>query len=206
MLFLYLPDAISLVVLIIGLTLLRASAIAHCRQELHRLRLDLLLYWTERGLPARHYGYGNVIGQIVAASELIEALTPARLYFARRLFRRSIPGKRPCAPPECLQGMKPEFPSLPDPTASEKLRRVQLEFDLSCGIFFLLGSISGWMVTSGILLKLIRRMWARKPANRTDWAFDFMERVFSHEGRCALRLALLVSHRSIRRPAVAYLR
>ncbi len=144
--------------------------------------------------------------QINAASELTEGLTPARLFFVRRLCRGDFVGTGPGLLPERPQRLRPEFPPLPDSTTTEKLRRVQLEFDITCGMFFLLGSVSGWMATSVILFRLIGRMLTHRPASRTDWAFDFLEKVFSREGRRALRLASIMSHRTLQRPALAYLR
>ncbi len=193
MLFLYLPDVISLVLLTVALTLLRSLAVAHCRQEIHRLRLELLLYWTSKGLYPPQPVYGNLTGQMSAGSELAEGLTPARLFLVRRkcrsisesAFRRLVPD----------WSQEPGLRGLHDSKSRERLRRIQLEFDISLGMFFLFGSISGWMVTGGILFNVLRRMAARKPASRTDWAFDLVEKVFSRLGRRALRLAF-ASHPS----------
>ena len=189
--FLYLPDAVSLALLIIGLTLLRRSAIAHCQQELHRLQLDVLLYWTDKGLPTAHQAYGNLRSQISSASELTAGVSPARLFFVSRRCKKLPASAYQQLLPDWSKGLEPSLDGLDDRKAREKLRRFQLEFAISFGIFFLLGSISGWMVTGAILFRLIRRMLSHRVANRTDWAFDLMERIFSRLGRRALRLALV---------------
>jgi hypothetical protein len=189
--FIYLPDAVSLALLILGLNLLRRSAIAHCRQELHRLRLDVLFCWTDRGLPTAHQAYGILRSQMNSACALLEEVSPARLMFVSRRCRKMPSGACQQLLPDWSKGLEPSLQVLNDRKARERLRRVQLEFDISFGMFFLLGSISGWMVTGVILFRLIRRMLSHRAANRIDWAFDLMERLFSRLGRRALRLALV---------------
>jgi hypothetical protein len=189
--FLYLPDAVSLTLLIIALNLLRRSAIAHCQQELHRLRLDLLLCWTDKELPTAHQAYGNLRSQISSASGLLAGVSPARLFFVRDRWQKTAASADQQLLLDWSKGLEPSLQALDDRKARAKLRRIQLEFDISFGMFFLLGSISGWMVTGAILFKLIRRMLSQRPANRTDWAFDLMERIFSRLGRRALRLAFV---------------
>lgn len=189
--FLYLPDAVSLTLLIIGLSLLRRSAMAHCRQEMHRLRLEVLLYWTAEGLSTGHPAYGNLCGRINAAAELLEKVSPARLFFIARFCKRTSSSVWSPLLPDCTRRLEEWIQSIDDQRTQKRLRRVQLEFDISLGMFFLLGSVSGWMVTSAILLKLIRRMLSHRSADRTDWAFDLMEKIFSRLGRRTLQLALI---------------
>jgi hypothetical protein len=134
-----------------------------------------------------------------SASELLAGVSPARLFFVRGRCQKTAAGACQQLLPDWSKGLEPSLQALDDRKAREKLRRIQLEFDISFGMFFLLGSISGWMVTGAILFKLMRRMLSQRPANRTDWAFDLMERIFSRLGRRALRLAL-VSQPSARYP------
>jgi hypothetical protein len=188
--FLYLPDAVSLILLVVVLSLLRQTAGDHCRQELHRLRLGALLFWSDEGLPLSHRAYVDLARQIRAASELTDRVSPARLFFISHRC-----GKLP--PQACLQrlpdwcgNLGSAIEELDDRKAREKARRIQLEFEISFGMFYLLGSLSGWMVAAVLSFRVIRRMMLRKPDSRTDWAFDLIEKVFSRLGRRSLRLAL----------------
>ncbi len=186
--FLYLPDALSLAMMIVALCLLRRLAVAHFCQEVHRQRLDLLLYWADKGLPAAHPAYAGVLGGMGLASGLAPAISPARLLFVSRYFRKN---RRNCLRgllPAGIDEQGPGLLGLKDGKVRESLRRVQLEFDISLGTYYLLGSISGWFLTVGIAVRLIRRV-ARRPADRIGWAFDAMEKIFSHLGRRAFRLA-----------------
>jgi len=181
--FLYLPDAVSLALLITALCLLRRLAVARCLQELHRLRLDLLLYWTDRGLPEAHPAYACLANQMRLASTLSPGVSPSRLFFVGRRYQRI-----PVILRDRIDEQGPGLIGIEDTKARERLRRIQLEFDISFGTYYLLGSISGWVVTTVIAVRLIRRV-ARRPADRIGWAFDVMEKTFSRLGRRALRLA-----------------
>ncbi len=186
---LYLPDAISLTLLIIELTLLRQAAVAHCRQEAQRLQVDLLLYWSDRGLPPNHEAYDILRTQFHNAFELSAGISPARLFFAHRRFRKFCAG--PYQPHLRQWSLESGLRTLNDPKVRQRLRKVQLEFDISLGMFLLLGSVSGWLMAGAVLSRLFRRMLSRRRANPMDWGFDLMERLLSHLGRRSLRLRLL---------------
>ena len=191
--FLYLPDAISLALLISALTLLRHSAVSHCRQELHKLGLEMVLGLAEN--PSAAAGAGcSLRNRIFASAELAERVTPARLFFVDRFCSRTRISA--CRPPMRVTGAGSILGSVEEPRARKKLQRILLESDITYGMFYLFGSLSGWALTILILFRLMRRMPSRKFSGRIDWTFDVLEKTFSYLGRRALMLAELSSEAS----------
>ncbi len=189
--FLYLPDAISLAMLIYALTLLRRSSICHCREELYRLQQETLLCWADIAIAEDARVYREVSGRITAGIESLESTTPARLFFIGRACAKIPATVYQHLLPEWAAGTEPVLLGLEDRKVQQKLQRVLLESDICLGIFYLFGSLSGWAKATVLLCKVIARMPSHKKSHRIDWAFDAMERVFSREGRRALRLAVL---------------
>jgi len=188
--FLYLPDALSLALLIAALILLRRSAVAHVRQELLRLRKDMILYWSGSGLSLNDPEYLRVSALLVGAAAVAPCLSPAHCFFLDRLVRRGSSGVARACP------AIPSFDSRPASGKTKiKLDRISLESNLAVGSFFLLGSLSGWMVTCFLLIRLAaRKIRGRKAANPAS-VFDLAEKLISRIGFHAMNLARLVHPR-----------
>lgn len=185
--FLYLPDALSLALLIAALTLLRRSAIAHVRQELLQLRKEMILYWNGSGFPFDDPEYQRVRVLLAQAAELAPCLSPARFFFLNRLLRGSPGGGMPPSPAIEFSGTQPA--SAARGKARIKLRRISLESDLAIGTFFLLGSLSGWVLLCSILIRLAARKIRGRESGNTASVFDLAEKLISRIGFHALELA-----------------
>jgi len=185
--FLYLPDAISLALLIAALTLLRRSAVAHVRQELLRLRKDMIVYWGAGGLPFDDPEYLRVRALLVRAAAVAPRLSPAHCFFLDRLLHSGSAAVTPAIP---------SFDSQPARgKAKIKLDRISLESNLAVGSFFLLGSLSGWMMICSLLIRLAaRKIRGRKPANPAS-VLDLAEKLISRIGFRAMNIVRLVHPR-----------
>ena len=63
--FIYLPDAVTLILLLVAFQMLRKIAVDHIRQELSLIREKLLLYWLLHELDLKEAGYialRNIMG------------------------------------------------------------------------------------------------------------------------------------------------
>jgi hypothetical protein len=189
--FLYLPDAISLTILLLALCLLRRSAIAHLRQELIQNRKDLLLLWFENDLPHNHMAYTGLSRLIDDAIKLVPRISPARLYFLFRLSEEVL-GNRPRSfmpwPDDTLSR---QFESIPNKRIREKLWRIRLEMNFSLGTFYLMGSLSGWLLSCSIMLRLLRKSFSHSPRAGMDAFFDLAEKTLARTGRHVQRLIFL---------------
>src|SRR5262245_8220378 len=86
--FLYLPDAVSLLLLGVALSLLRQSAVEHLRMELDRLRSHTQDVWRATGASLEDSAYVSLQKLIDSSDRLAEKLSPARLYFLHRCWRK----------------------------------------------------------------------------------------------------------------------
>ncbi len=184
--FLYLPDAISLTLATGALWLLRRAAISHCRQELYRINMEVLLCWPDNAALEDGRVYSTFLSRISAGVDLAERVTPARLFFAARLCERD-----PTIAERLPQRTAP-VGSI-DVGTRKKLQRLLLESDIGYGMFYMFGSISGCALSSIVLCRLVWRAAARKRKDRIGWTFDALERIFSRAGRRALKLAYLTA-------------
>ena len=188
--FLYLPDAVSLTLLLVLIGLLRRSAIIHVRQDLLRLRGEMFVWWVDKGLSLPNPAYMSLCKQIDSSVKLAPIFSPARLYFTLRLYRQlekfgfSHLFSNPAA------GFEQHIERIADSKTRDKLRRTQLEIDMSVGTLYLLASMSGWILTFPIFFRMITRSLSGTSENRVDKLFDLGERVLSRVGRRAQQLAL----------------
>jgi hypothetical protein len=188
--FLYLPDALSLTLLIVALTVLRRAAIVHLRQELLRLRKEMILYWSGNELPFDQAAYQQLCALLAEMAELAPRLSPARLFFVHRLASKSGRG-------ELWSSPKAERPVAQSGSAGDhqvklKLQRLHLEMNLAVGTFFLLGSISGWMLLCYVLLRLAVRRIKGRSASRVGF-FDLSEKLISRIGFDAVKLGTVAN-------------
>jgi hypothetical protein len=186
--FLYLPDAVSLALLVITLTLLRRSAVEHFHQELLKIRSELMLYCCDIGLPVDHPAYLHIQDEISRIGGIAEKISPARLFFAHCLFKRAFTDESSQVLPFTVGNFGKKLSNLENHQIVEKLSRFQLEINLSLGSLYLLGSISGWILSSRLLLKICARMVARSSKKRIDNHLDLGERLISRLGQQTLTL------------------
>jgi hypothetical protein len=185
--FLYLPDAISLILLLVVSGMLRRAAIDHVRQELSIIHKEALSYWLNHALDLKDRGYLALCDSIESSIKLVPRLSPGRLVFLYRLRKRNEiatsllfpdPSREVYDPIECTLNAK----------GREMLKRLHLETNLALGTFFLMGSISGWFLLFVLVLKMLKRTISNHQEYRTDVFFDMFERVLVSLGRQALRL------------------
>jgi hypothetical protein len=189
--FLYLPDAITLILLMIVFCMLRSAAIIHIRQELLFIHKKMLVHWLENGLDRTDRGYLALRNLIESSIRLAPQLSPGRLMFIHRLQRRA--AKSGALFPSPSREVSRLIEGTPDEKGQAKLKRLQLEMDLVMGTFVLMGSISGWFILSIIIAKMLRRTMARHKVNRIDFFFDVIERMLGHLGRRTLECASLLA-------------
>jgi hypothetical protein len=182
--FLYLPDAVTLVLLMLVLSELRKIAISHVRQELLIIRKEMLTFWLNNGLDRADEGYLALRGLIDSSIRLAPRLSPARLVFVWQLQKRMTRrGHPPPFPDERAAWLR--LGRIANQSSREKLRRLALEMTLALGTFVLIGSISGWAILLLVLPKMIRRSFAHRSGHRVDVFFDMAERMLSRVGRRA---------------------
>ncbi|HTY61924.1 MAG TPA: hypothetical protein VMG30_06670 [Acidobacteriota bacterium] len=186
--FLYLPDAVTMILLLVVLGALRRLAIDHIRLEILILREELLLYWANCDLDFDDRGCRALRNLMESSIGLVPGLSPGRLLFVYRL-QRITPRKK-----TVLSFPDPSFEvsSLIERTANakarEKLKRLQLEMNMALGIFFLMGSLSGLFLFFLVLSKMLGRTISHYQKNRTDVFFDMLERVLVRFGRQAQQI------------------
>jgi hypothetical protein len=186
--FLYWPDGVSALLLVTALVLIRQSAVEHLRLELGRLRREMrecrestALAWV----PA----FRTLNDRIDASERLAARLSPARLYFVERVWRR-MAGRRDGSGGSTWRSGAEAAPG-PDRQLEARMRRFELEMDLKLGVFFLTASISGWAVLISASTRVLWRLRAYPARDRADRFVDFSEHLVSRLGRRAYRLALL---------------
>ncbi len=190
--FLYLPDSISLALLLPVLGMLRRSAIAHLHQELFRIRQDIFFHWSDQDLPLNHPAYVRLGSRIDSVSRLAVKLSPARLFFIFRLCKRLIGSNRTELVDAPASRLAYQLEGIDNRYAREKLLRAHLEINFSIGLFFLLGSISGLIFFAVVLFHLLRRVMRDASQKRVDRLFDLAERLFARVGYRVQKLAILV--------------
>jgi hypothetical protein len=188
--FLYLPDAISLALLVVALILLRRSAIEHFRQELLKIRHRMVVYCCDIGFPLRHPAYLHIHDEITLLDRIAQRISPAHLFFIRRVCNEAFTNESlrflPCKPDR----LEEKLDKIGNKRLAEKLRTTQLEINLTLGSLYLLGSLSGWMLSSRFLYKIAFRKIPGHPKKKSDKRIDLAERFIS---RIGYRMLLLIS-------------
>jgi hypothetical protein len=186
--FLYLPDAITLILLLVVFSLLRSIAIDHIRQELLMIRKEMLFYWVNNGLDPKDRGYLALRNLIESSTRVLPRLSPGRLMFIYLLKRKA--AKRGIMVP--LPDPSGECSLMIDRSANtngrKKLKRLHMEMNLALGMFFLLGSLSSWFPAFLIIPRMLKRTISHHQDHRTDFFFDMLERVLGSLGRQALQI------------------
>jgi hypothetical protein len=185
--FLYLPDAITLILLLVVFGMLRKAAIDHIRQELSIICKEMLLYWLNHGLDFRDRGYLALCDSMESTIGLVPRLSPGRLVFLYGL-RRKTEGATSLPFPDPSREVYDLIECTPDAKGREKLKRLHLEMNLALGTFFLVGSLSGWFLLLILVLKIFKRTISNYQDHRTDVFFDMFERVLVNHGRQALQI------------------
>ena len=183
--FLYLPDAVTLVLLLIVLWMLRKAAIDHIRQELFAMREEMLFYWTNNRLDPNDGGYEALRKSADSCIDLAPRLTPARLVFIYRLRKSREADRGTVFFPDPSLDAACRIERTGNAQARAKLKRLQTEMNMSLGVFFLMGSLSGWFLLSIVVPKILRRTLSHRKKYRVDYFFDMVERMLVSFGRQA---------------------
>lgn len=186
--FLYLPDAVTMILLLLVLSMLRSVAVSHIRQELLIIRKEMLSFWLNNGLEWTDTGYNALRRLIDASIRLSPKLSPARLLFNYRLQRRMAKRGTPLPIPDPAREVCRSIEETADRNGRAKLKRLQMEMNLSLGTYFLMASLSGWVLLFTIVPGMIKRSFANHSDHRADVFFDMAERVLGRLGRRAQRI------------------
>jgi hypothetical protein len=186
--FLYLPDAVTVILLLIVLGALRGVAIDHVRREILILRKELLLYWLSNALDFNDRGFRALRSLLESSIVLVPRLSPGRLLFVERLRRKTAKNGLAFFFPDPTREVSLLIESTENAKAKEKLRRLLLEMNMGLGVFFLMGSLSGWFLLFIVLPKMLKRTISNYKDHRTDFFFDMLERVLVRFGRLAQQI------------------
>jgi hypothetical protein len=186
--FLYLPDAISLILLLIAFTMLRRITIDHIRQELLIIREGMLCYWMNNALDPHDRGY-EALGNLIEISlALVPRLSPGRLVFIRRLQRKTAKHTAMLPWPDPFGETRRLIECTANAKGRELLKRLQMEMNLGLGFFFLMGSLSGWFLMFIIIPRMLKKTFLHHKHHPADFFFDMFERVLGSIGRQALQI------------------
>jgi hypothetical protein len=183
--FLYFPDAISLILLLAVLGLLRSLAVMHIRQELVALRNEALLFWAGTGLDLRHAAFIGLRRRINSRIDICERLSPAFLWWIHRSSGGAASNRRRELEADYLEAVERELEGIAEAGIRNRILRFNLEGDVSFGTFYVTGSLSGWMLMTPLFCRMIIRVAGYKSGSRVDCFFDMAERVLSRAGRRA---------------------
>jgi len=187
--FLYLPDAVTLILLLLALGMLRSTAVGNIRQELLVIRKELLTFRLDCGRHGAEPAYLALRNLVDSSIRLAPELSPARLLFVFRLQRKLAKRGMSLPLPNPSLAVNDRIEEAKIRNVRTKLKRLQMELNLGVGTYFLLGSVSSWLLMFVIVPKVVRRSFSHHPGHRVDAFFDMIERVLSRLGRRALWLA-----------------
>jgi hypothetical protein len=188
--FLYLPDAVSLMLLWVALSLLRQSAVEHLRMELDRLRKGALEYWLETGAPLENSAYISLRGLIDSTDRLADKFSPGRLFFVHLCWRKITKSQNARLFPDPLGEFERQVVAVTEKRILEKLISFELDMVMTLGVFLMVASISGWISFFYFESRILWRSRAWPAGNRVDRFMDFNERLVTRMGRAAHRLAI----------------
>jgi hypothetical protein len=194
--FLYLPDAVTLILLILVLSELRKVAISHLRQELLILRKEMISFWLHNGLDRADAGYLALRDLIDVSIRLAPRLSPARLLFIQRLQKHGAQ-QRGSPFPDPASDVSARIGRILNQAGKEKLQRLQTEMSLALGSFFLVGSVSGWALLLLVVPKMVRHSFVHHSRDRADAFFDMTERLLSRTGRRAQQIGFAGQNQSL---------
>jgi len=188
--FLYLPDAISLMLLFVALSLLRQSAVEHLRMELDRLRREVLEYWLETGAPLKDSSYVSLQSLIDSSDRLADKFSPGRLFFVHLCWRKITKSQNERLFPDPLGEFERQVVAVTEKRILEKLLSFELDMVMKLGVFLMVASISGWISFFYFEFRILWRSRTWPAGNRVDRFMDFNERLVTRMGREAHRLAI----------------
>lgn len=188
--FLYLPDAVSLALILILLVLLRQSFVGHLQQELVRIRQEALVYWSSTGLPQDEPALLSLEHLLDSSQRLAPKASPVRLYFVSRRFR-ALSGSSGETIADPLSELSLRIERIVEPKVRKRMQHFRLEMLLSVGVYVLMGSLAGWLLLLFLLFRVLVRLFRHGSGDRVDWAMEFMEKLTCRVGRRTQRLVLL---------------
>lgn len=180
--FLYLPDAISLALIMIALLVLRRSAIEHFRQELLKVRNKMLLFCCDARFPVDHPACLHIYNQITLLNRIAATISPANLFYIRRVCKEAFKNDPLHLLPFTPNHFGEKLAKIENRRIAEQLSMAQLEINLTLGSLYLLGSLSGWVISSRFLYKIAFRKIPDHPKKKLDKRIDLAERFISRVG------------------------
>jgi hypothetical protein len=190
--FLYLPDAITLILLLVVFSMLRSVAVSHIRQELLIIRKEMLVYWLTNGLDRKDRGYIALRNLIESSIKLVPRLSPGRFLFIYILRRKTAKSGIILPLPNPSRECSLLIECITNTDGRKKLKRLQMEMNLALGTFFLIGSLSSWFLLFAILPTMLKRTISHCQHHRTDFFFDMLERLLGILGREAQQMGYAV--------------
>ena len=188
--FLYLPDAVSLLLLWTALSLLRELAVEHLRIDLVNLRNEAIEFGSAAGIPFEEPAYAGLQQLIDSTARLGSKISPARLFFVHRLWRRVLRSGPKDLVSDPIGDFERQAAGVPGKQVRDRLLRLRLEMVLKLGLFLLAGSVSGWILLLWLLVRIVWRLRSRPARERVDRFVDVWERLVSQLGRHTLTLAI----------------
>jgi len=188
--FLYLPDALSLLLLWIALSLLRELAVEHLRIGLAHLRNEAIECGSAAGTTLQQPAYSGLQRLIDSTDRLASKISPARLFFVHRLRRRVLGSGDRDLLADPLGEFERQAAAIAQKQVRDRLLRLRLEMVLKLGLFLLAGSVSGWILLLWLLVRIVWRLRSRPARERVDRFVDVWERLVSQLGRQTLLLAI----------------
>ena len=73
----------------------------------------------------------------------------------------------------------------------DTLKKLQTEMNLGLGMFFLMGSLSGWLLLFSIVVRILKRTVVRHGNHQIDFFFNVFERMLDKTGRQAQQTGCL---------------
>jgi hypothetical protein len=189
--FLYLPDAISIALLVAVLVLLRRLGLEHFRQELIKVRNKLVLACCDAGFPLDHPACLYIHDEIASLERIAEKISPANLLYVRRIWKEISKGDPANVLSYMPDPLGQKLARIENARIAEKLFITQIEINLTLGSLYLLGSLSGWAVASRFLYKIALRKIPGDARKKLDKRMDLAERLISFIGYKVLVLLSL---------------
>ncbi len=186
--FLYFPDAVTLLLLLTVLGMLRSASIGRFRQELLVIRKEMLIFWVNNGLNPGDAGFRALRDLLECCLLIAPELSPGRLLFLRRLQKKATNSKIPLFLRDPSREVRLQIARTADAKGQEKLKRLQTETGLAVGTFCLVGSVSGWFLSFTIVVRMLKHIFVHCTGNRTDFFFDMLERVLGSLGMQSVHL------------------
>src|SRR5262249_24225302 len=147
------------------------------RMELERLRHQASEFWVGTGASLKDSVYLDLQNLIDSSDRLAEKLSPARLYFVHRWWRKITKSDHQCWFLDPLDEFEHGMTTVADKRILEALVRLKLDLVMKLGVFLVAGSISGWISLFYLESRILWRSRIWPAGDRVDRFMDFNERL-----------------------------